>query len=320
MKTQRVNSEQGAILLIVLWVIIVLSVLAFGFASNVQMGARSVRNTKDGTAGYFLAKAAVNESIFEWMSLIPQGGTDAAAAARRDGFKQQRVSGEPITFKLATGVAECRIENEAGKFDLNAGSPVVFRNLLMRQFELSDTAADALVARWTERLKITPDPSGVLHGGPLNAVEDLLGLDGMKPEYVYGYWGRSRDGAPIYRGGLRELATVYSGSPRINLNAAPVELLRALPGVDAAEAEALVRARRNHFFESVDDCQQRTPLQFNTEARNVVGVEDSSVLTLVATGRPENSGGYERTVRAIVAFGSNDPLGYRIVYWKDEEI
>jgi type II secretory pathway component PulK len=141
----------------------------------------------------------------------------------------------------------------------------------------------------------------------------------MKPEFIYGFWRRASDGKVEHRRGLLELTTLYSGSVGINLNDAPLEILQALPGVSDSEAKAIINARTQHFFESVDDCQQRVPIQFNDEAKNLVSVQESTAFALVGSGRATGAD-YERTVRAIVKFGTNDPPGYRIVYWKDEEI
>jgi general secretion pathway protein K len=314
-KHNSLTSERGAILLVVLWVVIALGVLAFEFASNVQLGARSIRNSKEGTAGYFLAKAAVNESIFEMLK-FGQPGVDPDAVAL---FKQLRIARVPLTFTLDTGQAQCRVENEMGKLDLNMGSPILFQNLLVRQYGLTDQAAKDLIARWNEWRNPTSDSDPALHGGPLNSIEDLAALNGMKAEIIYGSWGLTSENKVEHRRGLIELATVFTGSQQINLNYAPVELLRALPGIDASEADAIVRTRNQLFFKSVDDCQQRVPLQFIDVARGMVTVEESPVFTLVATGRPTNSSA-DRTVRVIMQFNSQDPLGYRILYWKDEEI
>jgi type II secretory pathway component PulK len=314
-KHNSATSERGAILLVVLWVVIALGVLAFEFASNVKLGARSVRNSKEGTAGYFLAKAAVNESIFEMLK-FGQPGVDPDAVAL---FNQLRISRVPLTFTLDTGQAQCWVENEMGKLDLNMGSPILFQNLLVQQYGLTDREAMDLIARWNEWRKPTSDSDPELHGGPLNSIEDLAALKGMKAEIIYGSWGLTSENMVKQRRGLIELATVFTGSQQINLNYAPVEILRALPGVDASEAEALVRTRNQHFFKSVSDCQDRVPLQFNDIARGMVTVEESPVLTLVATGRATGSS-VDRTVRVIMQFNSQDPLGYRILYWKDEEI
>lgn len=315
MKQHSNSSEQGVILLIVLWVVVALSVLAFGFATNIQLGMRSIRNTKDGVAGYFLAKGAMNESIFE-MIKISQPGTPPEVGLA---FRQQRAASQPLLITLETGSAQCWIENESGKLDLNAGSAVLFRNLLIRQFDVDDSLANNLVTQWEEWRKPKLDSNGNFQGGPLNSVEELSGLRGMKPEFIYGFWRRASDGTVEHRRGLLDLTTLYSGSPGISLNDASLEILQALPGVDGSEAKAIVNARARHFFESIDDCQQRVPIQFNDEAKNLVSVQESNAFALVAAGRAAGAD-YERTVRAIVKFGTNDPLGYRIVYWKDEEI
>lgn len=309
------NTERGVILLIVLWVVVALSVIAFSFASNVQMGARSIRNARDGAVGYFLAKGAINESIFELLKTTQAGDNPEGVTL----FKQLRVAHQPLDMELDSGTAQCWIENEAGKLDLNAGSPLVFRNILVQQFDLDDASADSLVAQWTEWRKQKSDANGNIQGGPLLSVENLLGLSGMKPEFMYGFWRRARDGSVEHHRGLLELATVYSGFNGINLNYAPIEVLQALPGVDSTEAAAIISIRTQHYFESIDDCQQRVPIQFGDEARNLVTVQDSQAFTFVASGRASGTD-YDRTVRAVVKFGVNTPLGYQIVYWKDEEI
>jgi type II secretory pathway component PulK len=314
MKSRPDNPERGVILLIVLWVVVALSVIAFGFASNVQLGTRSIRNSKDGAVGYYLARGAINQSIFELMKTTRAGTAPDVGLA----FKQLRTAQQPLAFTLDTGSAQCWIENESGRLDLNAGSPLLFRNLLIRQFDLDEPVANALTAQWEGWRQQKPDSSGNIHGGPLNSVEELSGLEGMKPEFIYGFWRRAHDGTVEHRRGLLELTTLYSGFAGINLNYAPMELLQALPGVTISEANGIVQARTRHYFESIDDCQQRVPLQFNEESGNLVTVQESTASSLVATGRAAGSD-YERTIRAIVKFGVNEPLGYRIVYWKDEE-
>ncbi|MBZ5535375.1 MAG: general secretion pathway protein GspK [Acidobacteriia bacterium] len=315
MKRHLRNSESGVILLIVLWVVVALGVLAFGFATNIQLGMRSIRNTKDGVSGYFLAKGAISESIFEMMKISQPDTPQEVGLA----FKQQRTAYQPLSITLETGSAQCWIENESGKLDLNAGSPALFRNLLIRQFDVDDSLANDLVNQWEEWRRPKLDSNGNTQGGPLNSVEELSGLKGMKPEFIYGFWRRAPDGTVEHRRGLLNLATLYSGSAGINLNDAPLEILQALPGVTASEAKAIASARTAHFFESIDDCQQRVPIQFNDESRNLVSIQESTAFAFIASGRAAGSD-YERTIRAIVKFGTNDPLGYRIVYWKDEEI
>jgi type II secretory pathway component PulK len=307
--------EKGVILLIVLWVLVALSVLAFGFASNVQMGARAVRNAKEGAVGYFLAKAAVNEAIYE-AAKMAQPGTDAQAGIS---FKQQRVAHQPIALNLDTGLGQCWMENESGKFDLVVGSPLVFRNLLIRQFDAPEPVADVLLSGWNEWRKQFGGATGAIQGGTPTAVEDVLAIAGMKPEFVYGAWKRTTEGTVEFRRGLLELATVASNSARINLNYAPVEILRALPGVDARQADGIVNTRTQHFFQSVNDCQERVPIQFADETQNLVTTDESLAFTVVAKGRAHDAA-YERTIRALVTFKTTDTMGYRILYWKDEEI
>ncbi|MDD5544816.1 MAG: type II secretion system protein GspK [Acidobacteriia bacterium] len=314
MKKTRSQSDRGVILLIVLWVTIMLSVIAFGFASDIQLGARSVENTNQSAAGYFLAKAAVSEAVYEMMKMN-QGGVDVAVSRA---FKQQRIALQPITIQLETGTGDCWIENEAGKLDVNSGSPWVLQNLLVKQFGVEESKAESIAAAWTDRRKATPDSEGLLHGGPLTSVEEMLDVSGMKSSFVYGEWALDREGQAVLHRGLLSLATVYSASPRLNLNYASIDLLKSLPGVTDDQAHLIETTRAQRYFDSVDDCQQRTAVQFSDQARDLVSVEDLPVFTLLARGHAKDAG-FDRTVRAIVQFGPT-PMGYRILYWKDEEL
>ncbi len=311
----RYGSERGVILLIVLWVMIALGVLAFGFSSDVQMGARSIRNLKESATGYFLAKAAINEAVYE-MYRYSQPGLDQTQVAW---FRQQRVSRQPVVVALDTGKGQCWIQNEEGKFDLNAGSSLVLVRLLKNQFGLDDPTAESMVIQWTNWRKAASTSASALPGGLFSSVESMTVLPGVQPGWIYGEWRRSEKNTAEFHQGMLDLATVYTGLPQINLNYASKELLEALPGVTESLAESIVRTREQSLFTSVDDCQQRIAYEFNTDAKNVVTTAEVPIYTLVAKGQATDVS-MERTVRAVVQVGTRDPLGYRFLYWKDEEL
>jgi type II secretory pathway component PulK len=78
---------------------------------------------------------------------------------------------------------------------------------------------------------------------PLLSMEELLLLPGMTPELLYGFGGNP---------GLRSMATIWS-SGRINLNAAPLEVLSILEGLDEKLAVQLLRRREEKPLESIFD-------------------------------------------------------------------
>lgn len=92
-----------------------------------------------------------------------------------------------------------------------------------------------------------PRLGGVEHSDFLNrallSLEELLLLPGMTPELLYGFGGTP---------GLRSMATIWS-SGRINLNAAPVEVLGILEGLDEKLAVQLLRRREEKPLESIFD-------------------------------------------------------------------
>jgi len=80
-----------------------------------------------------------------------------------------------------------------------------------------------------------PNPYKAKNGN-FDTLEEFLLVKGMTPEILYG-GGKKK--------GLIDLLTVNSMSGVINANAAPKEVLMAVPGITAEVAEAIVSSRGN---------------------------------------------------------------------------
>jgi general secretion pathway protein K len=137
---------------------------------------------------------------------------------------------------------------ESGKVDINRTPEVILRNLLDilgYEPEVVDTIADS-VMDWKDaddfyRLHgaesdyylSLPDPYEA-RNEPFETLEELMLVKGVTPEILYGEEGKK---------GLIDFFTVYSGTGKINLNAAPREVLMAIPGMSSEIADSLLEWR-----------------------------------------------------------------------------
>ena len=157
--------------------------------------------------------------------------------------------GTPNVFGLERATCLVRITDESGKVDLNKTPDIIIKGLLLN-LGVKDEDADIIV----DSLQDWRDPDDLvrLHGAeddyymalpshykPKNAdfesVEELLLVRGVTTELFYGIAGKP---------GLAEFVTVYSESGKINLGAAPKEVLMALPGVTPELAAAIIEFRK----------------------------------------------------------------------------
>ena len=138
--------------------------------------------------------------------------------------------------------------NEGGKVDINATSELILKNLLLNlgvPLEDADIIVDS-VMDWKD-----PDDLHRVHGAEsdyytslptpykaknanFDTLEELLLVKGISPEILYGTGGKK---------GLIDFLTVNSKMAQININAAPKEVLQAIPGITPELADTIVSLR-----------------------------------------------------------------------------
>jgi len=107
--------------------------------------------------------------------------------------------------------------------------------------------------------------------------------------------------------GLIDLLTVYSGTSKVNVNAAPREVLMAIPGITPEIADSIISFRENDEIKSASD------VGIPPESVPFITFGGSNVYTIDSAGIKGNSK-TAFNVRARVAVeGSNN---YRYLYYK----
>jgi general secretion pathway protein K len=222
-------------LLLVVWVLAILAVLAAGFAASTRSETRLARNLVESARARALAEAGVSRGL--------------AALLDPDPRQQWRADGTPRELSFAGGTIRVRIEDEAGKIDLNRG-PLEVLSALCAELGVDGGACVALADGIASRRRMmAPPPSlppragrlelGLARGSGVGTMRELQAA-------AFGTIDELRllpgvDLASVER--LRPYLTVYSQGTHIDPSVAPREVLLAIPGVDPREVETLLAAR-----------------------------------------------------------------------------
>lgn len=230
------GDARGVAQLIVLWALLLLGTLALSFSFAMRTEALAARNGLDAARAYYQARTGISRAIM-----------------RLSGSPSEDVRGETLAGGEEDASYETRITGEGGKIDINFVPEGVLKEVL-RNGGLPPDEAEGLgdaILDWRDDDDM-PRPNGAEGAyyasipaavkptdGRLASVDELLSVKGVTPE--------------LYGRLLSRVFTVHGVSPAVDVNAAPVEVLRLLPGFTPEAAVALVSVRREARFRSPAD-------------------------------------------------------------------
>ncbi len=224
----RRRAQRGIALIAVLWVTLLLGLMAASFLRETRIAVNLVRGAIADARAEALADAGIQQAM---LALMSPGMAGTSAADRLD-----------FSFTLDGGTVRVRIQDEAGKVDLNRASEEVLAALLDHiggspgeAPRLAAAIADFRDSDQEKRSNGAEDPDYLAAGKPLGAkdapltvIDELQQVLGMTPE--------------LYAR-VESLVTVQSPRRDVDVMTAPPELLRALPYVTEALAQQLLAAR-----------------------------------------------------------------------------
>jgi general secretion pathway protein K len=222
--------QRGVALILVMWVMALMAILLGSFALIARTENLEARHMFDTTAARYDALAGVERAIFELRNPNPSSRWVA--------------DGRPYEFPYEGALVHVEITNESGKIDLNVADSSILISLFLstgvdqeRAAQLSDAIQD-----WKDADDL-PRP----HGAEAEQYA-RLGLDYAptnKPfqtiSEVQQVLGMTYD---IYRR-IEPAITIYSGSRLPNAAFAPLEALRAMPGMTDALAQQIIATRQS---------------------------------------------------------------------------
>ena len=309
-RTLNQTPQAGIVLIALLWVLVGVSLLAINLAFVVRGETTVAQAGTEAERCYFYARGIAEVALYR------------LAYADRDPAKRKHL------FPYAGGVnhfwmhqdsmlGHVAISDEAGKMDLNTAKP----ESLLRLFEtlaIPEEQRAALVEAIEKRrptAALTSQDSGQLRPGPFVSVEELLQIKGITRSTLYGTH-RQEGEKTVHKRGLVDFVTVNSGSQRINVNFAEVEVLASLPGMDLSSAASLAQARLEQPFEA-NDLAARTSGSLSGEGLSLVSTDFSGTYCLVATSGIKDSP-VRRSIKVIASLDRKGRLGHHRLAWYDE--
>jgi general secretion pathway protein K len=336
-------------------VLTLLSVIAAQFCHAMRTEVNITRNFKDSTQAYYIARAGLSLTIKALIrnQLYDVGaeeeGEAEAPAESAGGETQWRVNAENPEVDFGDGRFTVWIENDSGKVDLNSAD----RNMLamtLNGFDLDEADKEAIVDSildWrdaddlhrlsgaeSDYYQSLPKPYACKNAD-FDTIEELLlvkgvtpeifndGLDGIVTVRDSGGGGGGGERLPILRRGARTgegvqapLVRSARGRSQININAAPRNVLLALPQMTEALAAAIEEYRREKDFISITEVQEVVGPEVFAAIAPYIGLDESPFYTVHARGAVSGSAA-QRTVRARLEINPRYDSRYRILGWID---
>jgi general secretion pathway protein K len=275
-------SQQGIALVIVMISIMVLTVLAAGFAYSMKVETKLARNANSEAELEWLGRSGVEYARWVLANSLanPMQPYDSIDQPWATGSGWLGPTNSPIAevqnpFTLGRGTVTWKIVDLERKFNINAPEPMLQQVLpqgltLMGVSPGDSTPIVNSILDWIDADDQTHvegaetayyqslNPPYVAKNGPIDDISELLLIKGMTPEIYYGvsatnyqpsYFSQQRNrvgqptaAMPGVTVGMTDLFTPLSYG-WINLNTASAEVLQLIPGVDPMVAEAIVGGR-----------------------------------------------------------------------------
>ncbi len=293
------DGQRGIALLVVLWVSVLLALIAALLVSTSRTESDLARNLAEAARARAAAEAAVMVAI----KLL----LDAPDASARPG------DGRAIVLEVPHGAAVVRIEDEAGKINLNLAPPELLQGLLTLvglDRAASAALADAIVD-WRDRDQVRR-PAGaedeeyraaglpqLPRNGAFERLDELRLVLGMN-EAIF------RRVAP--------LVSAVSRQRLIDPYTAPLQALLAVPGINAAEVQELMAMRADTGDAGQARRDQRLPT-LSGVARYVGGQSPRDTFTIRAEARTPSGAAFTREV--VVRLQPRRDPPYRFVDWRE---
>ncbi len=346
MKPKLIN-DNGIALLLILWVLALLSVIVGEFCYAMRTEVNITRNFKKQTEAYYVAMAGLNRAIYELiknqvMPVRPQsseeennGKNGEALSENTTGEPADRwrmnVDMPPVTF--GTGSFTVRLGNESGKININGAKQPLLK-IMVDALDIDSQQKDIIVDSildWRDKNNLhrlngaeddyynsLPEPYGC-KDGDFDSVEELLMVRGVTPQIFYG--------------GLKDLVTtlkppdkrikkrrgfkiVKPDLNKININAAPSQVLRALPFMTEGLVQDVLNYRKEKDFRTVNEVASVIGSDVFNVISPYITTELSPFFSVISMGRVGTEG-VQSGVEATVEINNKLKKGYRVVRWRD---
>jgi len=307
----RAPNQSGIALIIVMLVILVLAMLAGGFAYSVKVETTLARNASHDHDFEWLGRSGVELAryVVAQQSQIPNEPYDALNqkwAGGPMGTNEALAAVSLTDVRLGPGTFNIRLTDCERKFNVNVANPVILAQALkLCGVDVAEAGqiADSILD-WIDP-DDQPRPSGAesdfylglnppyqAKNGPLDDLTELVLIRGVSPDMFTGtdlsqmdvprsVTGRAlavnKYTGPIYTNALRDMFTTTSVRT-VNLNTASALVLQMTLGVDANTAQAIIARRAG--LDGQDGTEDDTPYRIPNDLGGVPGINPQFVAQL----------------------------------------
>lgn len=287
--------QRGAVLIMVLWTAVVLTVLVTVLAANIRLSASTALIHREGVQGFADVMSSIYKAEMELMMErmpLPAAVTEQSAAALEGRMPAYRFNGQRLNlhYPLEEGMS-VRIYDHAGKINLNR----IPRQRLQRLIEhwlgpnYDPRQLQELLAAWADwtDLNELPTPAGAeneyyLALDPPYTARNSQEFDTVEElRLIRGFDELLRDV------NLEAAFTIYGRSNSLNPNLATREALLLLPGMDAESVERIIALREQQDIRSMREIGDVVPLEKMVELSPWLGFDTSSVYSVFAYVEPQ---------------------------------
>ncbi len=306
--TLRTQSRSGIALIIVMLVIMVLAVLAGGFAYSVKVETTLARNASHdadyewfGRSGVELARFVVAQSM--QIPTEPYDALNQKWAGGPMGTNEALAAVSLTNVTLGAGTFNVKITDCERKVNINAADPIILGQALKlcgvdvsEASQISDSILDWIDPDDQPRLSgaesdyyLGLNPPYQAKNGPLDDLTELMLIRGVTPDMFFGtdlskidvprsVTGRAlvmnKYTGPIYTNALRDMFTTTS-MRSVNLNTASALVLQVVLGVDANTAQAIISYRAGP--DGQDGTEDDVPFRVPNQLSAVAGINPQAV-------------------------------------------
>lgn len=343
MRPSILRDQRGIALFLVLWVLTLLMVIVGEFCYTMRTEIKITRNFMEQTKAMAIAEGGVFRTIAGLINKKNEAKRGIASSEIQDKEEQVfRINIEPAPMALGDGVYRVRIDNEAGKINLNKAEIGLLR-LAFTGLELDPTEENIIIDsiidwRDTDTLhrlngaeddyyQALAEPYDC-KDGPFSSVDELLLVRGITLE--------------ILNNGPRDLLTVLpieknnepkltprqkaqrkrknSTTPstfnyqKICLNAASEKMLSALPLMNEDLAREVIAYREEKDFISLGEIHEIVGPDVYRQVLPYLTLQLSPFYTLKAVGEIDDSR-TKKMVHAMVMLDEKSERRYRLLHW-----
>jgi general secretion pathway protein K len=337
------KNETGIALFLVLWVLTLLSVIAGEFCFAMRTEVNITRNFKEQTEAYYIALAGINRAIGEMIrnEAMPLKKNSSTVPGKEDETKEEeerdrwRINAEIPPVPYGEGQFEVRIGNESGKININGANEALLK-MMLKGFDLEEQEKSVIVDSimdWRDENTLhrlngaeddyytsLPQPYEC-KDGDFDSVEELLLVRGVTPDIFY---GGLRDIVTVFKPPLQRQrsATGYgyklvrSDLNKVNINAAPKEVLLSLPSMTEDLVQEIMNYRKESDFRSLTEISSLVGGDVYNSISPYITLETSPYFSISSVGKMPDSR-TRQGVETIVEINKKLKKGYRVVQWRD---